>query len=75
MTKYDFLIGKKISWTLQPPGYEVRNSKEGVVKEVEEIVKWGDNIPYWIGTLEREDGTIFRVGLEDKDVKIKIIKK
>jgi len=75
MTKYDFLIGKKISWILQPPGHKVVNSREGIVKKVKEIVKWGDNIPYWLGTLELVDGTTCEVPLEDYDIKIKMIKK
>ena len=75
MTKYNFLIGKKIQWVLQPEGHPPVNTKEGIVKEIKQINKWGDNIPYWIATLERDNGTTFKVALEDTDVKIKMISK
>lgn len=74
MTKYDFLIGKKIQWTLQPPGHEVKNTKIGIVTKVKETVSWGDNMPCWIGTLKLEDGKTCNVFLEDYDVKIKMLK-
>jgi hypothetical protein len=75
MTKYDFLIDKKICLTIQPPGHPVLNTIEGIVTEVKEFIKWGDNIPCWSGKLLQDDGTIRNVVLEGYDTKVKIISK